>query len=247
MYQRMAQVYDDLMKDAPYQSWVDFTNKQLGDRSTNIHILDAGCGTGEISVRLAQDGYQVSAFDLSEDMIELAEQKQSLSSFCVNFFQADLRSFQTSDLYDVVISYCDVLNYLTEENELEQAFSQVYQHLKEEGQFIFDVHSENYIKYLVDSELFSEVGDEISYVWFCEESQRPSEVIHDLTFFVKDDRTTYYERFDESHIQRTFPVDVYLSLLKSVGFKEVKVKGDFNHQPLKGYEDTDRLFFICQK
>ncbi|GAA0457347.1 class I SAM-dependent methyltransferase [Alkalibacillus silvisoli] len=242
----MAQVYDQLMQDAPYEKWVDFTISALNqfgnDRSLNV--LDVGCGTGEISVRLAQSGLKVTAFDQSQDMIDLAAVKAKKADQNIHFFQSDARAFTVNDYYDVVVSYCDVLNYLTEENELIDVFTHIYNSLLDDGLFVFDVHSQHYLNFLAESEIFSEVRDEITYIWFCEQTERAFEVEHDLTFFVQDENLQY-TRFDERHKQRAFTVDVYNDLLKSAGFTNILITEDFTFQPYT--EESDRLFFICKK
>ncbi|MDQ0351087.1 2-polyprenyl-3-methyl-5-hydroxy-6-metoxy-1,4-benzoquinol methylase [Alkalibacillus filiformis] len=244
MYKEMAQVYDELMNDAPYDKWVDFTKqatKPYSKRASSC-LLDVGCGTGEVSVRLAEQGYEVTAFDQSEEMIDHARAKMEHDQE-IQFLKADATDFKLNKNFDVVVSYCDVVNYLTEENSLTKAFNQIYDHLTDDGVFIFDIHSQGYVEFLLDSEMFSEVRDDVSYVWFCEGTKRPYEVVHDLTFFVQTDYGLY-KRFDETHKQRTFPVEQYKHLLSSIGFQKVTVCSDFSFEYR---EDADRLFFICQK
>ncbi|GEN46477.1 class I SAM-dependent DNA methyltransferase [Alkalibacillus haloalkaliphilus] len=244
MYKEMAQVYDELMNDAPYGQWIDFTKQAVKhySKQTPSGLLDVGCGTGELSLQLAQQGYEVTAFDQSQQMIDHAMAKME-SEHEIHFLKADATEFQLNKAFDLIVSYCDVINYLTDENSLTKAFNQIYEHLTDSGLFIFDIHGQGYIDFLLNSEMFSEVREDISYVWFCEETERSHEVVHDLTFFVQTEHELY-KRFDETHKQRTFPVDQYKQLLSSIGFQEVTVCSDFS---LEYREDADRIFFICQK
>ncbi|MCD8505871.1 MAG: hypothetical protein LRY37_01635 [Alkalibacterium thalassium] len=43
-----------------------------------------------------------------------------------------------------------------------------------------------------------------------------------MTFFVETDKGRY-ERFEEVHSERTYPVEVYIQLLKKAGFRTVDV------------------------
>ena len=48
----------------------------FGGDDKNINILDAGCGTGLLALVLNQQGYsQIDGFDLSEDMVGIAKQR----------------------------------------------------------------------------------------------------------------------------------------------------------------------------
>jgi 2-polyprenyl-3-methyl-5-hydroxy-6-metoxy-1,4-benzoquinol methylase len=75
-YQQFAYLYDKLMKDAPYDEWVQFVKDRCTKYNVQgVRLLDLACGTGELSVRLAQEKFQVTGIDLSEDMLAVAQAK----------------------------------------------------------------------------------------------------------------------------------------------------------------------------
>ncbi|MFD2637503.1 class I SAM-dependent DNA methyltransferase [Piscibacillus salipiscarius] len=241
MYDKLAEVYDLLLEDAPYEEWIAFTKMFLPNSSSRM--LDMGCGTGTISSRLSQLGNKVEAFDLSPDMIEVAQSKHP----SISFIQEDLRTFNYDHKFDAIISYCDVLNYITNENELFHIFERVYKHLNDDGVFSFDVHSISYINWLIDQEIFSEVREDVSYIWMTQEGESFDEVNHDLTFFVKDS-SGLFKRYDEFHTQRAFSTNIYKDLLNQTGFQNVRIYEDFNPNPVERIsEDANRIFFVCNK
>lgn len=246
-YQQFAYIYDELMEDAPYDEWVKITRyfmeKYIPQPS---HIVDLGCGTGEIAVRLAKQGYKVTGVDLSEEMLALAQHKSN-NVDGIQWICQDIRKLEGFRDIPLILSYCDVLNYILEEQELEETFQKVFQSLENNGLFIFDVHSPYYIQQVVSNQTFTQVGDEVSYVWICEEGSVPLEVTHDLTFFVQTNQEkSLYERYDEEHTQKTYPLSTYEALLKKVGFQILDIFGDFNVEQIPREEDH-RLFFVCQK
>lgn len=67
---------------------------------------------GEISIRLAEKGFEVTGIDLSEEMLSFAQQKVS-SSQPILFLQQDMREITGFDgQFDAVVICCDSLNYL---------------------------------------------------------------------------------------------------------------------------------------
>ncbi len=53
-------------------------------------VLEIGCGTGNNAIFLAQQGFEVTAFDISPQAIKLAVAKAKQACVSVNFFAADI-------------------------------------------------------------------------------------------------------------------------------------------------------------
>ena len=241
MYGQMAKIYDYFMTDVPYNQWVDFY-KAFTKEHLNPSVLDLGCGTGEMSLRLEPTAKKVVGIDLSAEMIEQANDKKPHGSSWV-FEQADLVQLSLDEQFDVIVSFLDVLNYITEKDQVKESFRRIKKHLNPGGKFLFDVHSLEHMNQLIKDEIYSYVTDDLSYIWFCLPGQEKGEVHYDLTFFVADDDGRY-QRFDEEHTQRTFLVEQYKHWLMQAGFSTVRVYADFNF--FEESEDGDRLFFVCE-
>nr|WP_319540697.1 class I SAM-dependent methyltransferase [uncultured Methanospirillum sp.] len=68
-------------------------------------ILDVGCGTGEISMILAEMGHNVSGIDLSEGMLNKAKEKAKKMGLPVHFSIGDAESLSCDDQsFDLVIN-----------------------------------------------------------------------------------------------------------------------------------------------
>ncbi len=240
-YGEMAAVYDVLMKDVPYEDWVSFTLNY----SSGHKILDMGCGTGEIAIRLAEKGYQITGVDFSEDMLAIAHDKARTSAD-IQWLKQDIRQLEGLENFDTVVSFFDVLNYITSLEELRAVFQQTHSVLKPGGTFLFDVHSLNHLKEHMSGQTFSEVYEDITYIWFCEPGEIPDTFIHDLTFFVQNSRGDY-SRFDEYHTQRGYTIDVLKEELHRAGFEIKDIAADLERNPVLHDTDGDRIFFICTR
>lgn len=245
-YQHIAPLYDHLMQHAPYDQWVTFSTEIFNNYGNDTQkIIDLGCGTGEIAVRLASKGYQIFGVDNSLEMLSYAEQKAFEKNLSIQWFHQDLRQLDGFNELDAAISYCDVINYVTLENELKDVFNQVYRLLKEDGIFIFDIHSLDYAQNHLINETFTEVTDEICYIWECIAGDEQGEMHHELTFFTLEGDK--YNRFDEYHHQRTYPFQFYQNLLKETGFEKINIYADFSLKKVNFPENAHRIFFLAQK
>ncbi|MBM7645824.1 cyclopropane fatty-acyl-phospholipid synthase-like methyltransferase [Scopulibacillus daqui] len=244
-YEHFALIYDQLMSEAPYGKWVNWI-KQTAEKyhCPGRKVLELGCGTGEISLLLTKEGYDVTGLDLSEDMLSIAQEKIIRNDCCIQLYQQDMRDFCLSDKFDMVIVCCDSLNYLKNMDEVKSTFKNVFDHLNDEGLFLFDVHSLHKINNIFQNQQFSLAEEEISYIWGCYPGEEPHSVFHELTFFQRKP-SGLYERFDETHYERSFSVDEYSQALKDSGFDILDITADFTHR--KPQPDSERIFFSVKK
>ncbi|WP_160721810.1 class I SAM-dependent DNA methyltransferase [Bacillus sp. USDA818B3_A] len=245
-YEQFAYLYDELMKDAPYDQWVSFVESILAQNNIESpRLLDLACGTGELSVRFAGRGFEVTGIDLSEDMLSVAQAKAEGNHVRIPFFQQDMANLEGQGQYNVIGIFCDSLNYLQSEEEVRLTFSNVYQHLEDHGVFIFDVHSIYKINEIFIHQTFALNEEDIAYIWNSFPGEFPNSVEHELSFFVLDDRSGKYDRIDELHLQRTYPIEQYTNWLDAAGFELLKVSADFEHEAPA--PQSERIFFVAKK
>lgn len=245
-YNEFASIYDQLMEHAPYDAWVDFTNEIIKRKGKTVSsIIDLGCGTGEVAIPLAKQGYEVFGLDLSSHMLACASKKAHDENVAVQWIQQDMRQLSGLENIDVVISYCDSINYITNEEDLRAVFERVYDSLTADGLFIFDFHAITYATAHLMDGTFTHVTDELTYIWDCESGQHPGEMTHYLTFFQQDGQL--YRRFDEVHEQRTYPLEKYEELLKNAKFSKITFYNDFLSENPIIENKGERLFAIAEK
>ncbi|WP_260284748.1 class I SAM-dependent DNA methyltransferase [Peribacillus aracenensis] len=245
-YERFAYVYDELMKDAPYEKWLMILTAKLEQYGIGGRkVLDLACGTGEMTVELAQHGFEVTGVDLSDEMLLVANEKAVKLGLSIPLFQQDMAELEGLGQFDCVTIFCDSLNYLRNEEDIVKTFSRVHEHLKDGGLFLFDVHSIYKMEEIFRDNTFAVNGEEVSYIWDCFPGEEPYSVEHDLSFFVRDDENGLYDRFDELHYQRTYPVEQYKKWLEQAGFTVSEILADLEEAPLVA--ETERILFVASK
>lgn len=245
-YEQFAYLYDELMQDAPYDEWVRFVKRKLVQYQVNgKSLLDLACGTGELSVRFAKEGFAVTGVDLSSDMLSVAQAKSQEAGFSLSFYEQNMAELEGHGTYDIIGIFCDSLNYLQSDEDVIHTFSNVFRHLKEDGIFIFDVHSIYKISEVFVNQTYCLSEDHLSYIWSSFAGDSPNSVEHELSFFVLDESTGKYDRFDELHYQRTYTTQQYSDWLKAAGFELLEVSADFEDAAPNHY--SERIFFIAKK
>src|SRR5699024_9224628 len=179
IYQNFALVYDQLMEHAPYDQWTSFTIDIVEKYNKSVQtIIDIGCGTGEITTRLADQSYHMYGIDLSNDMLAMAMEKSMDKQVDVKWIQQDVTQLTGFNDIDMAISFCDVFNYLQTEEDLLKAFTNINASLREGSLFLFDVHGEAYAKNELMNQTFTDRSEHISYIWDCESGDTEGELIH---------------------------------------------------------------------
>ncbi|KRM90626.1 class I SAM-dependent DNA methyltransferase [Liquorilactobacillus cacaonum] len=243
IYSIFAQVYDELMDTEVYENWLTFVNNNA---YSGKKLLDLACGAGQLAVMLAKEGYQVTGVDLSSEMLALADERAREDDTKIELVQANMTDLTGLDQFDVVTCGLDSLCYLANQEELANAFRQVFLHLNQGGTFIFDVISPYQTDVIYPGYMYNDTNEKRAFVWESFEGQEPHSVVHDLTFFIaKDEENNLFQRYEETHMERTYELKKYLELLTKVGFKKIRASSEYGNNEID--EKSTRFFFVCQK
>ncbi|WP_423189681.1 class I SAM-dependent DNA methyltransferase [Alkalibacterium sp. f15] len=238
-YNWFAKVYDNLMDDSLYDKWLVYTQRYI---PSGEKILELGSGTGILGLKLKSNGYDITGLDLSDEMLSIAYNRQLDEGVSFPLIQGDMRNLEHLPMYPGIICYSDALCYMENEKEVSIVFKEVYNRLEKNGTFLFDVHSITQIEKFLTSSFHAET-DNIVFIWDSFEGEYPYSVEHELSFFVNN-KDNLYERFEETHKERTYPIDVYIELLREAGFHTIDVSADFTDEVS---EESKRWFFACTK
>jgi len=247
-YGRFAEVYDQLMSDMPYDQWTRFVHERQSEfKVAGKRLLDVGCGTGEWTLQIAQEGFEVTGIDLSDSMLSIASNKAQSAGMPIEFYQQDMARMEGLHSFDIITIFCDSINYLESKEQVMSTFHNLYHALNGGGLLLFDIHSVFKVDQLFINQTFTYDDGQVAYIWNSFEGDHPHSVENELSFFVlEDEERNLYCRFDELHKQRTYPVDFYKNLLEETGFSVEAVTADFSLTSEPG-DRSERIFFTCRK
>ena len=187
-YTSFARVYDIFMDNVPYKEWADYLGKILKEYGIDDGlVLDLGCGTGSMTEMLASSGYDMIGVDNAEEMLEIAMEKKVESGHDILYLLQDMREFELYGTVRAVISACDSVNYITDDEDLTEVFRLVNNYLDPEGLFVFDFNTEYKYREILGEQTIAEDRVECSFIWdnYYDEDERINE--YELTLFVRDE------------------------------------------------------------
>ena len=245
-YEALAASYDALTYDIPYEKILQFWETLLKRyRLRPETVLDLACGTGSLSVLLAEHGYRVIGVDLSEEMLAVADEKCSHLAENRPFFVCQpMQRLRLPEQVDSVICALDSLNYVTRPADVQKTFRRVHDALTPGGLFLFDVNTPAKLEGL-DGQVFLDETEDAYCVWRAEYSRRRRVCSYFMDIFRLEEESGLWERGEELHEERAYTPEELTSYLRDAGFTQIKQYGNLKHRPPKPGED--RIFFTARK
>lgn len=243
-YTDFAYVYDTLMDETPYEKWCEQVTSILEKNGIKKDlVLDLGCGTGTLTELLAQKGYDMIGIDLSGEMLERAMEKREKSGLSILYLQQDMREFELYGTVKAIVSVCDSINYLLEEEDVIDTFKLVNNYLDPNGLFIFDFNTVYKYREVIGDATIAENREECSFIWenYYHEEERINE--YEVTFFVKEGEL--FRRFEETHYQKGYTAKEMQTFLKEAGLEFVSMSDSDTGGEVSG--QTQRICMIARE
>ncbi|MHB1001262.1 MAG: class I SAM-dependent DNA methyltransferase [Armatimonadota bacterium] len=242
-FDEIAFLYDELMESVPYQEWINYLDRILDTFNTKPHnILDLCCGTGRVSMLLADQGYHMSGVDISSGMIELARKKSKSKKYNITFEVQDASCLKLPERFDLVISLFDSLNYILDINDLQRCFYRVADHLEPGGLFIFDMNTElAFLEGLFDQRSTGS-RSHVLYNWKGSYDQDARLCAIDMDFTYKSDADRHVHIV---HYQRAYDIADIVGMLGASGLEVLAVYDAYTFR--RAGAKSDRAFFVARK
>lgn len=244
MYEDFVLIYDKF-QEIDYNQFIHFYEEVFNKLGLKPQcILDLGCGSGNITIKLASRGYNVVGIDISDDMLSIAQNKAYEAEYDILFLNQDMRELDYPQKADVVISTLDCINYLTEYEDVKSTFEAVHSSLNDGGIFIFDINSEYKLSNILGNNVFTYEEDEAYCVWDCAYDPKDRICSFALNFFVED-HDGKYNRYFEYQEERAYTIDEITTAAQSVGFEIEMITGDLTFESPNS--NTERIIFVLRK
>ncbi len=228
-YRDFAEVYDELMDDVPYDRWTEEVVALLGEYGINDGLVcELGCGTGNITRRMADAGYDMIGIDSSSEMLSIARDKEKGNGGTdILYLCQDMRSFELYGTVRSVICLCDSINYILTDEDMDRTFKLVNNYLDPKGLFIFDFNTIYKYKSIGDS-VIAENREDCSFIWENSYDEATHLNEYELTLFTAEGTAIaadsgIYRKSVEEHIQRGFDVMEMKKLIEASGLKLIRM------------------------
>ena len=241
-YESFARVYDELMDNVPYDDWADFIRSRLVEKGIcDGLVLDLCCGTGRMTGRLHNLGYDMIGVDSSVEMLEIAREKTPADCLYLN---QDMREFELYGTVRAVVSVCDSMNYLTEDEDLVRVCKLVNNYLDPGGIFLFDVNTEYKYRDLIGDTVIAEDREDVSFIWYNEYDRDLHQNTIDLSVFVREEGDLF-RKYSEIHVQKGYTCSRIIRLIRESGLELI---GAFDgYTPKPAHEKSERIVFIAEE
>lgn len=172
----------------------------------NLKILDIGCGGGRHVKLFAEQGFDISGVDFSEEAITQTKKMLKRFNLSAELQQGDMTNLPYEDnLFDGIVSFG--VFYYTDSAGMKKAISELYRVLKKNGRALIQTRTTNDYRF--------GKGREIEKSTFVLEIEETNERGMKMHFLTKEDVYDYYSKFSKLVLERDDISFHNLSLLNS--------------------------------
>lgn len=244
-YSSFAATYDTFMDNCPYAEWAAYLTGILKEYEIKDGLLlDLGCGTGSMTELLAAVGFDMIGIDYSEEMLEIAMDKCIKTGYDILYLLQDMREFELYGTVRAIISVCDSMNYIMEEEEVKEIFRLANNYLDPGGIFIFDFNTEYKYREVLGDRTIAESRDDCSFIWdnYYYVDEEVNE--YELTLFIREEESLY-RRYQEMHYQKAYTQDKLRVLAEEAGLVFVAAYDAYTKDAPT--EESERICMILKE
>ncbi len=246
IYNRLAIIYDEIMKDVDYEDWTDYIDTIIRfHHPAATRVLELACGTGIMALEMElRDEFDITATDISPEMIRIARKKGAFLSSDITWKVQDMCRLDLDDTFDAIYMVFDSLNYLLTETEIQALFDSAARHLHKKGIFVFDFTTPSYSSKI--ALLLNEKRDvNESYRYTRTNEYDREQRIHTNHFEVEqvDPKTgKVIDRFEEKHRQRIRTFQEMKNMVLQSDLRMLAAYEDFDLE--EATDKSDRITMI---
>ena len=209
-------------------------------------VVELGCGTGSFTMVMAKKGYDIMGIDLSPDMLDIARKKSKAAGLDIMYLEQDMSELDLYCTTGTVISVCDSVNYLLEDEEVRSTFRLVNNFLFPKGIFIFDFNTLHKYRDVIGDTTIAENREDCSFIWenYYHDEEHINE--YDLTIYYRSGADSEnFKRSVETHYQRGYTLEEMKAFVNEAGLEFVTaIDAETKNAP---DADSERIYVVCRE
>lgn len=241
--------YVDRVTEETTRAQLEFLKKTFPSQAT---ILDLACGYGRLSIPLAREGYEVTGYDFSEYLLNVAQQEAKAAVPGLRFVKGDMRHLPFDNEFDAIINVFTSFGYFESAKDDLAVLKGVHSGLKGGGYFLMEfTNSPKAMSWLYENgaidretgELVSEKTETLSTGLVVYQTERLD---------VGTLRWQMHRSWLENGQERSYRTNVRMyfladlrQLMEEAGLRVERVYGDFDASPYQA--DSERIVILSRK
>jgi hypothetical protein len=155
-----------------------------------------------------------------------------------------MRELELYSTVGTVVSVCDSINYILEEEELLEVFKLVNNYLYPGGIFVFDFNTDYKYGQVIGDTTIAENRDDCSFIWenYYDEESAINE--YEVTIFVKED-DDLFRKFTEIHFQKGYTAKQMAKLIERAGMELVVMKDADTDGDIT--DESERIYVVAKE
>ena len=243
VYGHFAQFYDQLMT-ADYPAMAKYYLSVFArlEHAPKL-LLDAACGTGQLTLALAARGIEVIGVDVSPEMLSVASQKAVEQGQNALFLCQDVTKLDLYGTVDGITCAMDSVNHLSGGDEVSAFFAKAALFLESGGLLLFDMNTVYKHRHVLGNHAFILEDEHVYCGWQNQYCEADDSVEITLDFF--EHREDGYLRSSACFVERAYPLAQIEELLRQAGLAPAGVFDFGTFDPPK--DDSERVLVAAKK
>ncbi|MGN0983359.1 MAG: class I SAM-dependent DNA methyltransferase [Gemmiger sp.] len=243
-YNEFAYFYDEFNGAADYEALFRYVTQQLQLHGVTDGILaDLGCGTGDLTLMLAQAGYDVIGIDRSQEMLSVLREKAEELGVLHRLLLLN-QDLLELDLYGTIraaVSTFDTFNHIGPLERFSAAIHKAGFFMEKGGVFLFDLNTPYKHSEVLAGQTFDFEAEDAACHW----SNRYDAAAGRVDILIDIDYYDTGEHFHEEFSEYSYSMQTVQRLLQESGFALTRVCDGEDFGPVR--PDSQRWIFTAVK